>query len=247
MDERASRHISDPSGGSYGIANVAHTPVTDGVANTGSNQAARPATNVGAHGEPPGERGGDQQAVQKRDGGNSTSLQDRASDSHGYVARCISHPETPRTLSRSMAAGLNPLSTTRTRESPTIPTLPNYIKPLPSTLSPDDLKYISSKDTFVLPPPKLYQSCLAAFVEFGDMQLPVLDLSRFLHDLDSQCGPGKGRVSLLLLHAVMFAGVAFAEIEVVKEAGYPSRMAARTAFYHKCKVSILELNRSELI
>lgn len=116
------------------------------------------------------------------------------------------------------------------------PSLPSYIRKLPSKLTADDLDYISRTGAFEFPPDELYQSCLSGFVEFVHPQLPAFDLKSFLASLDA--GSGGGNVSLLLFHAIMFAGVAYADLDVVKRFGWSSRMAARTTFYHKCKVSV---------
>jgi hypothetical protein len=42
---------------------------------------------------------------------------------------------------------------------------------------------------------------------------------------------GARQVSLLLFQAIMFAGIAFIDLEHLLAAGYPSRMSARKVFF----------------
>ncbi|KIX09352.1 uncharacterized protein Z518_00431 [Rhinocladiella mackenziei CBS 650.93] len=83
-----------------------------------------------------------------------------------------------------------------------------------------------------LPEATFRDVCLCRYAEFVYPVLPLLDLEDFLGELNSG---GRG-VSLLLLSAVVYAAVAFVEVEHVKDAGYSSKMAARKTLYEKAKL-----------
>jgi len=66
--------------------------------------------------------------------------------------------------------------------------------------------------------------------------MPVLDLHDFVMIIDSGNG-ALGRISLILYHAVMFAGCAFVDMHHLYNAGYTSRKQARKEFFNKTRVS----------
>lgn len=114
--------------------------------------------------------------------------------------------------------------------------LPAFIKPLPSRIGPEDVKYLYAKGVLTLPPPELQNALIRAFIEFVYPFMPLLERAAFLNTVNSRDGLC-GQVSLFLYQAIMFAGSAFVEAKYLREAGYTSRRAARRAFFQRTRVS----------
>lgn len=69
--------------------------------------------------------------------------------------------------------------------------------------------------------------------------MPVLDLAAFLSPI-SRCD-GSELVSLLIFQAVMFASIAFIDLEYLTVRGYPNRRAARSIFFDRARL-LYDLN-----
>jgi hypothetical protein len=115
--------------------------------------------------------------------------------------------------------------------------LPAFIKPLPSKIAPEDVKYLYAKGALTLPPPKLQNALIRAFVEFVYPYVPLVELGAFLNSVHSRDG-FCGQVSLFLYQAIMFSATAYVEAKYLREAGYSSRRAARKSFFQKTRVSV---------
>ncbi len=125
--------------------------------------------------------------------------------------------------------------------------LPDFIQPIPGHLAPEDVEYLYKKGCFDIPAPELRNAILRCYAEYVHPTMPLLDLARFLSSITSP-GPQNERVSLLLYHAVMFAGSAHVDIKPLRKLGFLTRKAARKALYLKTKVSRLKLsNKSVLV
>jgi len=111
--------------------------------------------------------------------------------------------------------------------------LPRFIRPLSRELDAEDFRYLTAKGVFVLPPPELQNLILSRYAEFVHPLVPLLDLSEFLAIVAGACSK---KISLLLYHAVMCAGLAAVESEYIVQHGYVSKPAARQEFYSKAKV-----------
>ncbi|KAI9372228.1 hypothetical protein BJX61DRAFT_553085 [Aspergillus egyptiacus] len=98
-----------------------------------------------------------------------------------------------------------------TRPRPETAGIPDYITGLPEPIDAADTPYI---------------------------EVPVLDLERFLKAMADN--DGGDPISLLLFHAVMFAGAAFVDISHIYQEGYTPRKAARDILYRRAKI-LLEL------
>ncbi|KIX97122.1 uncharacterized protein Z520_07236 [Fonsecaea multimorphosa CBS 102226] len=123
--------------------------------------------------------------------------------------------------------------------------LPDFIEAFPLR-SPSDLEFLRQRSVFVLPPPPLQRVIMDRFTEFVHPLLPVLDLATFRGALFGE-KPGQ-RVSLLLFHAVMFAGVGAVESEVVLRQAYMSKTTARQTFYEKAKTLFeLETEKDRIV
>ncbi|EMD61412.1 hypothetical protein GGP41_004031 [Bipolaris sorokiniana] len=113
--------------------------------------------------------------------------------------------------------------------------LPRFIKPLPSKIGPDEISYLEKKGALNVPRGTLRSEMLRAYVEFVHPYMPLLDLHDFLIMVDGR-DERKGKVSLILFQAVMFAGSAFVDMEHLRAAGYTSRKDARKDFFQKTRI-----------
>jgi hypothetical protein len=117
--------------------------------------------------------------------------------------------------------------------------LPLFVKPLPSKIEPEDVKYLHAKGALSLPSLELQNALLKAYVEYVHPYMPLLELHDFLNKVNNTDGLA-GQVSLFVYQAVLFAGTAFVETKYLREAGYPSRRAARKTFFQRTRVSLPE-------
>jgi hypothetical protein len=113
--------------------------------------------------------------------------------------------------------------------------VPPYIKPLPQRITADDIGYLYKKGALTIPKPAFRNALLQAFVEYVYPYMPLIELHEFLRIVDRGDGES-GKISLVLFQAVMFAGTAFVDMKHLTDAGYPTRKAARKAFYQKARV-----------
>jgi hypothetical protein len=113
--------------------------------------------------------------------------------------------------------------------------LPRFIKPLPAKIGPDEISYLERKGALTVPRGTLRSEMLRAYVEFVHPYMPLLDLHDFLSMIDRADG-SKGKVSLILFQAVMFAGSAFVDMQYLRAAGYATRKEARKDFFQKTRV-----------
>jgi hypothetical protein len=115
--------------------------------------------------------------------------------------------------------------------------LPAYVSALPSSWTEDDVRYISAKQVLTVPEPELRSALLQSYIEWVHPLCPVLDLEEFLTAIARQDGSG-GRISLLVLHAVLLAGAAFVDERCLVAAGYGSRLVARKAFFLRARCEL---------
>lgn len=115
--------------------------------------------------------------------------------------------------------------------------LPAFVKPLPSRIASEDVKYLHMKGALSLPNHPLQTALLQAYVEYVHPYMPLVDLNEFLAIVNSREGLC-GQVSLFLYQAVMFAATAFVDMKALREAGYSTRKAARRSFFQKTRVSL---------
>lgn len=112
--------------------------------------------------------------------------------------------------------------------------LPNFVHPLPPSISSVDVVYLKRKGALTAPSTKLRNDLLKCYVEFVHPFMPVVDLQDLL--LPVVRDDGENRMSLLLFQAVMYSAAAFADIQLLKHEGYETRKIARNALFHKAKV-----------
>jgi len=126
-------------------------------------------------------------------------------------------------------------ASTRPKSIP--PQLPSYIKPLPSSIGPDETSYLATKGALSVPDAAVLQQMLLSYAEWHHPLMPILDVSSLLRAVTAE-PQASGSISLLLLQAALYTGAAHVDIEWLYQAGHSSRRAARSAYYHKARVSI---------
>jgi hypothetical protein len=114
--------------------------------------------------------------------------------------------------------------------------LPPFVRPLPSKISPEDVRYLHAKGALSIPCISLQNALLRAYIEFVHPYMPLMDLVPFLSTINRYDG-SEGQISLFLYHAVMFSATAFVDMRHLREAGYATRKAARKGFFLKTRVS----------
>ncbi|KAL2827645.1 fungal-specific transcription factor domain-containing protein [Aspergillus pseudoustus] len=112
--------------------------------------------------------------------------------------------------------------------------LPDYIRGLPARLQKEDIDYLAMKGALTVPDVSLRNELLKAYVHYVHTYMPLLDLEDFLQTVVQN--DGIRRMSLLLFQAVMFAGTAFIDLKHLHAAGYPTRKAARKAFFQRARL-----------
>ncbi|OOF96249.1 hypothetical protein ASPCADRAFT_505985 [Aspergillus carbonarius ITEM 5010] len=112
--------------------------------------------------------------------------------------------------------------------------LPDYIRGLPPRLQKEDIDYLSMKGALTVPDAGLRNELLKSYIHYVHTYMPLLDLEEFLQTIVQN--DGIRRLSLLLFQAVMFAGTAFIDLKHLHAAGYPTRKAARKAFFQRARL-----------
>lgn len=120
--------------------------------------------------------------------------------------------------------------------------LPPFVRPLPTKIAAEDIKYLHVKGALTLPSLALQNALLQAYVEYVHPYMPLMDLHSFLSIINNRDG-NNGQISLFLYQAVMFAASAFVEMKYLREGGYTTRKAARKSFFQKTRVSNLSLKQ----
>jgi len=133
-----------------------------------------------------------------------------------------------------------------TRVKSTPPPLPSYVKPLPSNIGPDEMAYLNTKGALSVPDIAVVQQIILSYAEWHHPLMPILEISSMLQAItaDSQTNSS---ISLLLLQAVLYTGSAHVDIKWLHQAGHSSRRAARSAYYHKARVSLPTTRKSCLV
>lgn len=112
--------------------------------------------------------------------------------------------------------------------------LPPFISPSHRDFEQDELEFLRGRGAFSIPEPPLRDQLILAFLLYVNPHMPIIDVQEFL---DAVEGRSDQHVSLILFQAVMLAGIAFADNECLRDAGFEGRVAARAYFSRKVKVS----------
>ncbi|KAJ5496274.1 Transcription factor [Penicillium fimorum] len=111
---------------------------------------------------------------------------------------------------------------------------PQFLKPLPARIAPEDLEFLRFRGALSLPESGLRDELLSCYIQWVHSFMPVLNLQEFLRCV-AENDP-EGNVSILLFQAVMFVGTAFVELKHLQDAGYPTRKSARNAFFTRLRL-----------
>lgn len=112
--------------------------------------------------------------------------------------------------------------------------LPPYIRPAHRDIDPEELHYLRGRGALSIPDPVLRDQLLLAFVLYVYPFLPIVNLQEVISAIEET--PGYN-VSLILFQAIMFAGTAFVDLQLILDAGFENRLAARAYFFRRIKVS----------
>lgn len=85
--------------------------------------------------------------------------------------------------------------------------LPAFVKPTPVRIPAEDIEYLTKRGALTLPSEPLRSELLNSHFNFVHPFMPLLNRREFLDIVTCEDG-SKGKVSLLLLQAVMFTGSA---------------------------------------
>ncbi|KAF8462143.1 fungal-specific transcription factor domain-containing protein [Kalaharituber pfeilii] len=98
--------------------------------------------------------------------------------------------------------------------------LPSFIKPTPSRIPIEDLEFLAKKGALQLPEQHLRHELLKAHFKFVHPFMPLLDRKEFMESTMGLSGVGK----------------LFVDMDLLRAAGYPTRKAARKAFFTKTRL-----------
>lgn len=118
--------------------------------------------------------------------------------------------------------------------------LPRYLKPLPQQIIPADIDYLFAKGALSLPDIPVRNALFQGYLEFVHPYMPVIEVHKVMGIIEEGTG-ASGRISLLLLQAILFAGTAFVDMDFLRSVGFSNRRVARKAFFQKAKVCAIHV------
>ncbi|KAI9375972.1 hypothetical protein BJX61DRAFT_539288 [Aspergillus egyptiacus] len=122
--------------------------------------------------------------------------------------------------------------------------LPGFIKPL-HVQNAADLAILQQRSIFTLLP-RLQQVVLKTYEEFLHPLVPIVDLAQFRNAING--GSSEVRISLLLYHAVMFAGLSVVDGGIIQRLSHTTKLVAREMAYEKAKVLVdLEVEKDQAV
>jgi hypothetical protein len=113
--------------------------------------------------------------------------------------------------------------------------LPPYIRPLSPDLGPDEISYLRKKGALTVPEKWLREKLLACYMESVHWHVPAVALPKLVETIQRADGM-TGKISLMLLQAIMFTGVGFVQEEHLEAAGFTSREHALGVHFNRVKV-----------
>lgn len=118
--------------------------------------------------------------------------------------------------------------------------LPGYLRPLSQCMTSTDIDYLFTKGALSLPDIPIRNALFRSYLEFVHPYLPLIEVHELIEIIEEGTGES-GRISLLLVQAIMFAGTAFVDMEFLGSAGFADRKVARKAFFQKARVRAVYL------
>ncbi|KAK7903813.1 hypothetical protein LTR67_001833 [Exophiala xenobiotica] len=140
----------------------------------------------------------------------------------------------PSPVSQRHAASNSTAAVSSTQRTSLHVDLPSYIRPLRPSIPADDVDLLAQRGALSLPNDELRDQLLRCFVLYVYSYMPIIDLEDLFNALDGK--EDAPNVSLTLFQAIMFAGSAFVDLELLQKAGYETRRAARADYYRKMKL-----------
>lgn len=110
----------------------------------------------------------------------------------------------------------------------------------------EDAEYLKQKGALSIPDAPLRDELVQCFAQWVYPWTPMLDLHQFIHTVGREDGT-KTPLSLLLVQAVMFAGAGFADLDLLKRAGFESHKDAKRTFFNRAKVGAPKLDGARLL
>lgn len=114
--------------------------------------------------------------------------------------------------------------------------LPAWVKPLPDRINPDDAEFLARKGALSVHDITFRNELLKCFIRWVFPWSPVVNLDFVVRTISGGMAT-TNKMSLLLFQAMMFAGAGFADLAILRSAGFTSRKDARKHFFNRCKVS----------
>lgn len=118
--------------------------------------------------------------------------------------------------------------------------LPSYFKRPSAQLQQEDLDFLIRKGAFDIPSPFVTEEIFKAYIRHVHPHIPCLDLGRFSSVIFGRASHsqdhGDGKISILLFHAVMFAGAFFVDLKYLYSAGFLSRRHALDTLFQRVRV-----------
>ncbi|KAL6248682.1 hypothetical protein RBB50_004937 [Rhinocladiella similis] len=112
--------------------------------------------------------------------------------------------------------------------------LPAFIAPIHSQRTYMYCDFLASRKAFDIPTPPLLRAILKRYTEFVHPHIPLVDIH---HVLEAVSTEGRcGRISLLLLQAMLLAGSSYVDMEYVSGAGFCNRMALRSELAERVRL-----------
>ena len=113
--------------------------------------------------------------------------------------------------------------------------LPAFIAPLSThVLQSEDIQYLTQKGAFLVPEPDLRLEILRGYMFSIQPFLPVMDAQEFISAVFNN--GERGKVSLLLFQAVMFAGLHSLQPPIIHRLGFETTKQAREVFFNRVRL-----------
>lgn len=108
-------------------------------------------------------------------------------------------------------------------------------KPFLDSIAHEDIDYLRKKDALSIPDPTLRAELLRSYTSSVHPQFPIVDLDKFMDALSRNKFTGWG-IGLLLFQAIMFAGAAFVDFQVLQSPGFETRQQIQDLLFSRVKV-----------
>lgn len=125
--------------------------------------------------------------------------------------------------------------------------LPDFIRPLPESLTSIDRDYLRARGALQIPPPDLCDEIIGHYLCYVHPYLPVLYTSTLRQIMHGPHSPRKAGIGLFLFQAVMFSAVHLLDAQAIRRLGFDSPRDARRAFYERVRVCTSHVNSKSQI